>query len=96
MENQSSQLNQSSTESLGSLSSSRAISSSLQSHKSRQKKSSLSSFLNSVSDKNNALATTQTHSKSISDELVLYRSLAMKEVQQTIDTESNPDVSRFW
>ena len=87
-------LNRSSAENSAS-SSSRSISSA-SSIQSRKRKSVLSSFLHSVSDKQNASTTPTTHSKSIGDEVVLYRSMALKEVQRTIDTDSNPDVSQFW
>jgi hypothetical protein len=62
-------------------------------------KSIFSSFLESVStDTTTARAahTTSNSSPSVADELVLYKSLAMKEVQKIAAEESNPDPSGFW
>ena len=60
------------------------------------KKSTFSSFLNSVSINKDPVNSTSSNSNSIADELHVYKSLAMKEVQRIIDTESNPDASLFW
>lgn len=63
-------------------------------------KSTFSSFLHSVSSsatkKRSTNTTTTNHSNSITDEVLLYKSLASKEVQKIVETGSNPDASGFW
>lgn len=62
-------------------------------------KSAFSSFLNSVSTnatKKNSTYTTTNNTTSIADEFLLYKSLAMKEVQKMIETESNSAANEFW
>ena len=99
-DNQAGQANQSSFQNSAPSSSSSSLPSrSIQpsaTNKSRQKKSSLSSFLNSVSETSSSATTAGAYCKSLVDEIILYRSLAIKEVQQMIDTGSNPDACQFW
>ncbi len=63
------------------------------------KKSTFALFLNSVSTsttRTRSMCATTNNTSSIPDEFLLYKSLAIKEVQKIVETDSNPDASGFW
>lgn len=67
--------------------------------KSSAKKSSFSLFLDSVSPnttKNHSVPTANDQVNPITDELLLYKSLALKEVKQAEQADLNPNASAFW
>ena len=63
------------------------------------KKSSFALFLDSVTTtktKRNTVTTDTNQTNSSSDEFVLYKSLALKEVKRISEANLNPDASAFW
>ena len=62
-------------------------------------KSPISSFLNSISastTKKRSMCAATNHTNSVAEEFLLYKSLALKEVQRMIKNDSNHDASDFW